>query len=142
MRGDTLHNMIHKDRHLYDYQSTMSILNQVAQGMEYLHAKSIAHPLLTSKSIGIYRGRACITMWAPYSSNSRCVWVCGSLVIQSAMVHLAARLVPPPSPLYSCVHPPHPPSHTPPHPKLQSAIPLVSFHMVIHLQIHTHSSLL
>lgn len=31
MRGDTLHNMIHKDRHLYDYQSTMSILNQVAQ---------------------------------------------------------------------------------------------------------------
>ncbi|KAL5486637.1 hypothetical protein EMCRGX_G019144 [Ephydatia muelleri] len=62
MRGDTLHNMIHKNRTLYDYQSTMSILNQVAQGMEYLHAKSIAHPLLTSKSIGIYRGRACITI--------------------------------------------------------------------------------
>ena len=134
MRGDTLHNMIHKNRTLYDYQSTMSILNQVAQvrslmashthththththihthihthtythtsmalcvacnvqdiwftrylvsllqGMEYLHAKSIAHPLLTSKSIGIYRGRACITMWAPYN-NSRCVCVCGASV--------------------------------------------------------------
>lgn len=31
MKGDTLHNTIHKNRSLYDYQSTMSILNQVAQ---------------------------------------------------------------------------------------------------------------
>ena len=43
--------------------------NTHTQGVDYLHAKGISHPLLTSKSVTLHY-RVCISMLPHYSASS------------------------------------------------------------------------
>jgi hypothetical protein len=48
--------------------TSLSLSLSLSQGMEYLHAKDIAHPLLTTQSVSLHF-RACISMLSPGSAS-------------------------------------------------------------------------
>lgn len=64
LKGEPLSTLLHRQGHGFNFQSVTRIMGQIAQGMEYLHAKGITHPLLTTKCVSVHY-RICISMLTP-----------------------------------------------------------------------------
>lgn len=60
-KGNTLYKHIHVLRDKFTMSNTISIAQQVAQGMGYLHARGIVHRDLKTKNIFIENGKVVIT---------------------------------------------------------------------------------
>ena len=69
MKGNSLHNLIHKQGKQFSSASVAKIASQIVHGVEYLHAKGINHPMLSSKSITLHY-RVCISMLSHYGASS------------------------------------------------------------------------
>ena len=61
LKGIQLHTHLHTLGHNFTTQSKFRILRQIAEGMEYLHAKGIPHGALSSKMITLHH-RVCISL--------------------------------------------------------------------------------
>ncbi|KAK7087945.1 kinase suppressor of Ras 2-like [Littorina saxatilis] len=71
-KGETLYTLIHMKKDTFKINKAMIIASQVAQGMSYLHARSIIHKDLRSKNIFIDAGRVVITDFGLFHVTKIC----------------------------------------------------------------------
>ncbi|XP_063363991.1 kinase suppressor of Ras 2-like [Cydia amplana] len=70
--GMTLHMHIHLRKDKFNPNKSLSIAQQVTQGMGYLHARGILHKDLRTKNIFVENGRAIITDFGLFSVTKLC----------------------------------------------------------------------
>lgn len=71
-KGETLYTMIHIKKDTFKINKAMIIASQVAQGMSYLHARSIIHKDLRTKNIFIDSGKVVITDFGLFHVTKIC----------------------------------------------------------------------
>ncbi|KAK7499047.1 hypothetical protein BaRGS_00009594, partial [Batillaria attramentaria] len=71
-KGETLYTLIHIKKDTFKINKAMIIASQVAQGMSYLHSRSIIHKDLRSKNIFIDSGRVVITDFGLFHVTKIC----------------------------------------------------------------------
>jgi hypothetical protein len=84
IKGESLDSLLHRTGQELQFSAMSKYLNQIAQGMAYLHDRGINHPLLTSKSIHIHY-RACISMLSPAA--------CSNTLEPSQLVYLSPEVI-------------------------------------------------
>ncbi|XP_063624375.1 kinase suppressor of Ras 2-like [Cydia splendana] len=70
--GMTLHMHIHLRKDKFNPNKSLSIAQQITQGMGYLHARGILHKDLRTKNIFVENGRAIITDFGLFSVTKLC----------------------------------------------------------------------
>ncbi|KAK0058787.1 kinase suppressor of Ras 2 [Biomphalaria pfeifferi] len=71
-KGETLYTMLHLNKSIFKISKAIIIASQIAQGMSYLHARSIIHKDLRTKNIFMDCGKVVITDFGLFHVTKLC----------------------------------------------------------------------